>query len=70
MISGTSQAAPHVAGAAALLKAYRPSLTNEDVYKVLRETTDPLSVPEPDDTYGSGVLNASWAIEQLDTVVS
>ncbi len=70
MISGTSQAAPHVAGAAALLKAYRPSLTNEDVYKVLRETTDPLSVPEPDDTYGSGVLNASWAIGQLDTVLS
>lgn len=68
-LSGTSQACPHVAGLAALLKSYRKNLTNEDIKKVILETADPLGSDEPDEVYGHGLLNASAAIEQLDSII-
>ncbi len=42
-LSGTSMATPHVAGAAALLKAYYPSLTNAEIAQKLISTGDPTS---------------------------
>lgn len=40
MMSGTSQAAPHVAGAAALLKSVAPSLSSTKIREVLTKNTD------------------------------
>ncbi|CAG0955134.1 Thermophilic serine proteinase [Methanosarcinales archaeon] len=40
--SGTSMAAPHVSGAAALLKAFNPSLTHLDIKEILMNSVDPL----------------------------
>jgi len=68
-LSGTSQACPHVAGVAALLKAYRKSLTNEEIKRIILETADPLGSGEPDEVYGRGLVNATGAIEQLDTII-
>ncbi len=39
--NGTSMAAPHVAGVAALMKALRPSLTPDQVLNILRDTAKP-----------------------------
>ena len=68
-LSGTSQACPHVAGVAALLKSYRSTLSNENIKKVLLGTADPLGMEESDDVYGAGLLNATGAIEQLDAIL-
>ena len=68
-LSGTSQACPHVAGVAALLKSYRSTLSNEKIRKVLLDTADPLGMGEPDEVYGRGLLNATGAIEQLDAIL-
>ncbi|HYN44928.1 MAG TPA: NosD domain-containing protein [Candidatus Limnocylindrales bacterium] len=40
--SGTSMAAPHVSGAAALLKAFNPSLTHLEIKDILMNSVDPL----------------------------
>lgn len=41
--SGTSMAAPHVTGAAALLAAYRPDLSTASIKATLMNTVDPLT---------------------------
>jgi subtilisin family serine protease len=39
MMSGTSMASPIVAGVVALMKSVNPSLTNQQVFKILQETS-------------------------------
>jgi subtilisin family serine protease len=58
--SGTSYAAPHVAGAVALLIAYKPTLTNSQIMLLLKYTADDVnfsSYPGVDDYMGYGRLN-------------
>ncbi|HEY3060209.1 MAG TPA: S8 family peptidase [Chloroflexota bacterium] len=58
--SGTSIAAPHVSGAAALLWGLRPDLTAAEVFDTLRSTAD--HVNSTDLGYGAGILNVARAV--------
>jgi subtilisin family serine protease len=61
-LSGTSMAAPHVAGVAALVLAVRPDLTNDDVMQILRSSAQDDSVPGFDLQSGYGRLDAAGAV--------
>ncbi len=56
--SGTSMAAPHVTGAAALLKAHKPSSTNTDIIELIRGTATE-SAALKDKCESDGVLDAA-----------
>ncbi|MEU4424063.1 S8 family serine peptidase [Actinoplanes sp. NPDC024001] len=64
-MSGTSMAAPHVAAAAALLKAYRPALTPDQIEHTLERTAVDLGARGPDRDYGSGRLSVAAAFASL-----
>lgn len=57
--SGTSFAAPHVAGVAALIMAYNNSLTNEEVRGKLRNDALDLGDSGKDDYYGYGLVQVN-----------
>jgi serine protease len=59
---GTSMAAPHVAGVAALVLAVNPALTVAEVESILLDTTIDLGTPGRDDIFGRGLLQADAAI--------
>ena len=60
--SGTSMAAPHVTGAAALLWAYNPALTRDQVRALLEQGADDIGDPGTDTLYGKGRLDIATAI--------
>jgi subtilisin family serine protease len=53
-ISGTSQATPHVAGIAALLRQENPSLTASELWRLLTSRAQPL--PQPSGDVGAGLV--------------
>ena len=53
---GTSAAAPHVAGAAALIKSANPSYTRDDLWDALIEATVDVGSRGQDNTFGNGKL--------------
>ena len=57
---GTSMAAPHVAGVAALMLSKNPTLTPRQMGKILVKTARPF--PAPCDQCGSGLLDANAAL--------
>ncbi len=57
LLSGTSMAAPHVAGAVAILKEVNPSLDPETVKTILIETARDAGSPGEDNTYGNGIID-------------
>jgi hypothetical protein len=61
-LAGTSQAAPHVAGVAALMRAVNQDLTPLQITHILRETASPAATSTDPDRYGAGMLNAHAAI--------
>ncbi len=61
--SGTSIAAPFVAGVAALMLSVNPSLTPTQVTSMLQSSADDLGAPGWDSTYGYGRLNALKAVQ-------
>jgi len=63
--TGTSQAAPHVAGALALLLSAFPDLTIAQQENALREAAVDLGPAGPDNTYGEGRLDVLAAYNSL-----
>ena len=62
LADGTSMAAPHVAGAAALLLQARPSLTVTEAEKILTDSARPLGEPIPNNDTGWGLVDAYEAV--------
>ena len=60
--SGTSAAAPHVSGLAALILSVNPALTNTRVRQIIESTADDLGAPGKDDYYGAGRIDARKAV--------
>ncbi len=61
-LSGTSMAAPHVAGVVGLMLTRNPSLTPAQVRQILQSTAQPL--PACGGNCGAGLLNALGAVQQ------
>jgi serine protease len=65
-LTGTSMAAPHVAGVIALMKAVYPDLTPAELDTILSNgsITEDLGPPGRDDEYGYGLIDARLAVLQ------
>ncbi len=61
--NGTSMAAPHVAGVAALLLAQNPTLTPTQILAELRAHAIPRTATECPHPCGAGLLNADFAVD-------
>lgn len=67
--SGTSMAAPHVAGVAALVYATGIATTNAEVRTVLQKTAIDLGTAGRDSYYGYGLVRADKAVIATDTTI-
>ena len=69
-IQGTSMAAPHVSGVAALLIANGNATTPDDIRAALQETAEDKGTAGRDDTYGWGIVDAyaalQWTVQVTD----
>jgi hypothetical protein len=64
--TGTSIAAAHVSGIAALLLEHKPALKPSDIRAVLIATAKPPGPPRPDSDFGAGLVSAYRAVTWLD----
>ncbi len=62
---GTSMAAPHVAGVAALVKAEHPTWTPDEIRQALQSTAVDLGSQGRDNVYGWGLIDAPAAIGKI-----
>lgn len=65
IVSGTSFAAPHVAGALALLKSAFPEKPIRELIDALKMTAIDLGESGPDNDYGSGLINVKNAYNYI-----
>lgn len=66
--AGTSAAAPHVAGAAALVKQLHPSASREDIAAILSADAIDLGVTGNDNAFGAGRLYLDHPTQEQDAV--
>ena len=64
-LSGTSMAAPHVAGIVLLLKEAFPNISGTEILEAIYETTADLGESGEDNTYGRGIINVWNAYQYL-----
>ena len=64
-MSGTSMAAPHVAGAVALIRSKFPQATHEPIVEALTKTAVDIDKPGPDNAAGFGRIDVDKALEHL-----
>ena len=64
-VSGTSMAAPHAAGALALLLSAVPGLTADQQLAAIVDTAHDLGTAGPDETYGAGLVDVAAAHHAL-----
>lgn len=67
LFSGTSFAAPQVAGAAALLAQAFPHLTGAQIAEILLTSAWDAGEPGPDGIYGQGILDIAAAFQPIGT---
>ncbi len=65
LLSGTSAAAPHVAGVAALMMSVNPALSPLEIGDVLNQTATDISQAGYDPTTGHGIVDAFGAVESI-----
>ncbi|MDH3366007.1 MAG: S8 family serine peptidase [Thermoplasmata archaeon] len=66
-LSGTSAAAPHVAGVAALMLSVNPALTTVEIGETINATATDIAQTGYDPTTGWGIVNAFDAVEQVSS---
>ena len=64
-LSGTSAAAPHVAGVAAIMLSINPALSPAEVGSYINSTATDLSMTGYDTSTGWGIVNAFGAVESI-----
>ncbi len=64
-MNGTSMAAPHVSGAAALLWSFYPQCTNAEIRQALTATAEDKGTAGRDNYYGFGIVKAKQAHDYL-----
>ena len=64
--TGTSMAAPHVAGAVAILRQKNPDATVDQIKTALLKSTHDLGAAGPDYTFGWGIIDIMEALRQID----
>ncbi len=69
LLRGTSMAAPHVSGVAALIWGAHPGYTALQVKAALLDTAVDLGVAGRDDIYGAGLVNAGAAVSYSATAL-
>ena len=63
-LSGTSMAAPHVAGLAALIKSANPDLTSSQVIRIIKNSAIDLGEQGKDTYYGNGLIDVNSALQE------
>src|SRR5690606_30751319 len=73
-LNGTSMAAPHVSGTAALLAAYEPAASTMQLKQALLSSVDPVAQFDPQTgsrpVASGGRLNADRALDAVDALVT
>jgi subtilisin family serine protease len=70
LTTGTSVAAAHVSGVAALLLERHPSVNARTVLEVLTSTARNLNAKGRDDLYGWGLIDPAAALQELDSRIA
>ncbi|UCG62448.1 MAG: S8 family serine peptidase [Candidatus Zixiibacteriota bacterium] len=65
LMSGTSQAAPYLAGLVALIRQYNPNVTVEQIKNAYLMAAVDLGVSGEDNTYGHGFVNAARVLDYI-----